>query len=130
VQLYGADPARVAVVPPGVDLAVFTPGDRYAARAALGLPAQARVLLFVGRIQPLKAPDLLIRAARGLLDRHPEWNAEDLVVAVVGGPSGSGLEHPESLAQLTAELGMTAHVRFVPPVARGPSRSGTAPPTS
>ncbi len=120
VQLYGADPARVSVVPPGVDLAAFTPGDRYAARAALGLPAQARVLLFVGRIQPLKAPDLLIRAARGLLDRHPEWSAEDLVVAVVGGPSGSGLEHPESLAQLTAELGMTAHVRFVPPVARGP----------
>ncbi len=120
VQLYGADPARVSVVPPGVDLAAFTPGDRYAARAALGLPAQARVLLFVGRIQPLKAPDLLIRAARGLLERHPEWSAEDLVVAVVGGPSGSGLEHPESLAQLTAELGMTAHVRFVPPVARGP----------
>ncbi len=118
VNLYAADPAKVSVVPPGVDLEVFTPGDRAAARAALGLPAQARVLLFVGRIQPLKAPDLLVRAARRLLDRHPEWTPDDLVVAIVGGPSGSGLEHPESLAELTADLGLTAYVRFVRPVPR------------
>ncbi len=118
IRLYGADPDRVSVVPPGVNLSVFTPGDRYAARAALGLPLRSRVLLFVGRIQPLKAPDLLVRAARQILDRHPEWGADDLVVAIVGGPSGTGLEHPESLAQLTAELGLQQHVRFVQPQPR------------
>jgi len=118
IDLYDADPARVSVVPPGVDLRVFTPGDRYAARAALGLPAAAHVLLFVGRIQPLKAPDLTLRAARRVLDRHPEWTPDDLVVAVVGGPSGNGLEHPESLAELAAGLGLTPYVRFVRPVAR------------
>ena len=118
VNLYDANPARVCVVPPGVDLAVFTPGDRYAARVRLGLPLTARVLLFVGRIQPLKAPDLLVKAARRLLDEHPEWTPEDLVVGILGGPSGSGLEHPESLAQLAADLGMTAYVRFVPPADR------------
>ena len=118
VNRYAADPAKVSVVPPGVDLEVFTPGDRLAARAAVGLPAGARVLLFVGRIQPLKAPDLLVRIARRLLDRHPEWTPDDLVVAIVGGPSGSGLEHPESLAELTASLGLAAYVRFVPPVPR------------
>ncbi|HRW17721.1 MAG TPA: D-inositol-3-phosphate glycosyltransferase [Dermatophilaceae bacterium] len=119
-RLYAADPARVRVVPPGVDLSVFTPGDRLAARALVGLPTDARVLLFVGRIQPLKAPDLLVRAARALLDRHPEWRhgPGQLVVAIVGGPSGSGLEHPESLAELTAELGLQTQVRFVKPVAR------------
>ncbi len=125
VELYGAGPHQVDVVPPGVDLDVFGPGaDPTAAqqrdRAALGLPAAARVLLFVGRIQPLKAPDLLVRAAREILDRHPDWQQPgQLVLAVVGGPSGTGLEHPESLAQLTTGLGLADQVRFVPPAARG-----------
>ena len=118
VSLYDADPARVVVVPPGVDLKVFTPGDRYAARARLGLPQGAHVVLFVGRIQPLKAPDLLVKAARRLLDAHPDWTPDDLVVGILGGPSGTGLEHPESLATLAAGLGMTAYVRFVPPADR------------
>src|ERR687894_918262 len=55
VEHYGADPRRTLVVPPGVDLDRFTPGDRAAARRALGVPADAVVLTFVGRIQPLKA---------------------------------------------------------------------------
>ncbi len=115
VDLYAADPARVSVVPPGVDLGTFTPGDRAAARAAVGLPGDAQVLLFVGRIQPLKAPDLLIRAARQLLDRSP---GRPLLVVVIGGPSGTGLDHPESLAELAADLGMAQQVRFVKPVER------------
>ena len=118
VTLYAADPARVAVVPPGVDLDVFTPGDRSAARSRLGLPHRAHVVLFVGRIQPLKAPDLLVKAARQVLDKNPGWTPDDLVVGILGGPSGSGLEHPESLAKLAAELGMTAYLRFVPPADR------------
>ena len=82
---------------PGVDLEVFTPGDRAAARAAVGLPPDASVLLFVGRIQPLKAPDVLLRAAADLL-RAPPGAALRLVVAVLGGPSGTGLDAPRLAA--------------------------------
>jgi D-inositol-3-phosphate glycosyltransferase len=71
VDLYGADPARVEVVAPGVDLSVFSPGDRVTSRLRLGLPADAVVLLFVGRIQPLKAPDVVLRAAASLVDAEP-----------------------------------------------------------
>ena len=96
VELYDADPARVVTVPPGVDLELFRPGSAAAARRRLGLPADAAVLLFVGRIQPLKAPDVLLRAVARLLETRPEL-ADRLVVAVVGGLSGSGLTHPDSL---------------------------------
>ncbi len=117
VELYGADPARVSVVAPGVDLDVFTPGDQALARRALGVDPDRRLVLFVGRIQPLKAPDLLLRAAHVLLDRHPQWRGE-LEVAVVGGPSGRGLTRPGQLPELAAALGLTDQVRFVPPVDR------------
>jgi D-inositol-3-phosphate glycosyltransferase len=117
VGLYGADPDKVVVVPPGVDLSLFTPGDQREARAQVGLPPDARVLLFVGRIQPLKAPDVLLKAAAELLARHPQWRGR-LVVAVLGGPSGSGLAHPHSLADLARDLGIAADVRFVKPVPR------------
>lgn len=117
VSLYGADPERVVVVPPGVDLTTFGPGDQRAARAEVGLPEDAKVLLFVGRIQPLKAPEVLVAAAAELLARHPEWRGQ-LVVAVLGGPSGSGLAHPHSLEELAGRLGIAPLVRFVEPVPR------------
>ena len=117
INLYDADPGRVEVVHPGVDLAVFRPGDEREARRSLGLPADAHVLMFAGRIQPLKAPDVLLRAVAVLLEETPSLRSR-LVVPVVGGPSGTGLEHPESLAQLAAELGVDDVVRFVPPVAQ------------
>ena len=117
INLYDADPGRVEVVHPGVDLEVFRPQDRSVARTALGLPQQARVLLFAGRIQPLKAPDVLLRAVGVLLEESPDLRSR-LVVPVVGGPSGSGLDHPEALADLASELGLDDVVRFVPPVGR------------
>ncbi|BBX04873.1 D-inositol 3-phosphate glycosyltransferase [Mycolicibacterium moriokaense] len=113
VSLHNADPARIDVVHPGVDLEVFTPGDRAAARAALGLSDDEQVLAFVGRIQPLKAPDVLLRAAARLTDRFSA-----LRVLVAGGPSGSGLAAPESLIRLAEELGISAHVTFLPPQSR------------
>jgi D-inositol-3-phosphate glycosyltransferase len=115
--LYGADPRRVSIVPPGVDLDVFTPGDRRQARNALGLDPHGRLLLFVGRIQPLKAPDLLVRAASVLLDRHPDWQ-DGLTIGILGGPSGSGLARPHGLQDLVADLGLQTNVRFVPPMDR------------
>src|SRR4051794_25082817 len=99
VDLYDAEPARVLTVAPGVDLDVFTPGDPVGARRRLGLADDAVLLLFVGRIQPLKAPDILLRAAARLLAEHPELR-DRLVVAVVGGPSGAGLAEPGHLQKL------------------------------
>jgi D-inositol-3-phosphate glycosyltransferase len=115
VELYGADPGRVDVVAPGVDLDVFKPGDAAAARRRLSLDPDAALFLFVGRIQPLKAPDLLLKAVAELLAADGRLR-DRLRVAVVGGPSGTGLERPDSLVKLAAELGMCDVVRFQPPV--------------
>ncbi len=115
INLYDAEPGRVEVVHPGVDLDLFVPRSQSEVRAELGLPADAAVLLFAGRIQPLKAPDVLLRAVAVLLGRDPDLRRR-LVVPVVGGPSGTGLERPSSLAALAAELGIEDVVRFVPPV--------------
>ena len=113
---YGAHPEQVVVAHPGVDLDTFTPGDgRLAARERLGIPADAHMLLFVGRIQPLKAPDVLVRAAAELLAIDPALR-QRLQVVVCGGPSGTGLEHPESLAELATALDVP--VRFLPPQPR------------
>ncbi len=117
INLYDADPGRVEVVYPGVDLDVFAPREPAGVRAHLGLPADAVVLLFAGRIQPLKAPDVLLRAVGRLLERDPALRHR-LVVPVVGGPSGSGLDRPTSLVSLAADLGIADVVRFVPPVAQ------------
>ena len=117
VRHYDADPAKVAVVHPGVNLDRFRPADgRAAARARLGLPQDALIPLFAGRIQPLKAPDVLLRAVAVLLDERPRRCARGIVVPVVGGPSGSGLAKPEGLQKLAARLGIADVVRFQPPV--------------
>ena len=114
IDLYSASPHAIDVVHPGVDLDVFSPGDQATARAALGLRPDAQVLLFVGRIQPLKAPDVLLRAVARMVESDPA-RRRDLVVAVCGGPSGSGLDHPSALADLAASLGIADIVRFEPP---------------
>ncbi|MEN3301458.1 MAG: D-inositol-3-phosphate glycosyltransferase [Pseudonocardia sp.] len=118
VELCDADPLRTVAVPPGVDLDRFRPGDRLASRAALGLAPDAVVLAFVGRIQPLKAPDVLLRAAAELLHRDPSLR-DRLVVLIVGGPSGSGLTEPTSLHRLADSLGITDVMRFLPPQGKG-----------
>lgn len=118
INLYDAEPGRVEVVHPGVDTGVFrrlSPAERSAARRARDLSDDALVLLFAGRIQPLKAPDVLLRAVAELLVRRPDLRSR-LVVPIVGGPSGSGLERPAALANLAAELRIDDVVRFVPPV--------------
>ncbi|MGW0807584.1 D-inositol-3-phosphate glycosyltransferase [Nonomuraea sp. NPDC002799] len=114
MDLYGAPEQRVAVVNPGVNLTVFQPASQGAARHRLGLPQDAHVLLFVGRIQPLKAPDVLLRAASRMLIDDPSLRGR-LVVACVGGPSGNGLARPSILTELAAELGISDIVRLVPP---------------
>jgi D-inositol-3-phosphate glycosyltransferase len=115
IDLYDADPERVAVVAPGVDLERFRPGDRAAARTKLGLPLNGDVVLFVGRIQPLKAPDVLLRAVARLLQRSPDRRS-NLTVAIVGGPSGSDSFFPDHLQGLAGSLRISDQVRFAPPV--------------
>jgi D-inositol-3-phosphate glycosyltransferase len=116
IDLYGADPWRVKTVNPGVDLSVFRPGSDSVAvvRRRLGLASDAVVLAFAGRIQPLKGPDVVLRAAASLLRLRPSL-AGRLVVVIVGGPSGSEVGAPGRLAGLAASLGISSCVRFEAP---------------
>lgn len=119
VELYGADPEHIDVVLPGADLTRYRPGDRAAARAELGLPHNERIVAFVGRIQPLKAPDVLVRAAAQMLADEDARTGMDatrpLRVLIVGGPSGTGLERPDALIELASALGISDRVTFLPP---------------
>jgi len=110
VNLYGADPRHVRVVAPGVDTDLYTPGDRDQAKADLGLAGRV-VILFVGRLQPLKQPDVAVRAVAELAARNPEL-AEKLALVVVGGPSGRGGVQPSDLAKLAADLGVADALRL------------------
>src|SRR3954463_5778260 len=78
-QLYDADPAKVTVIPLGVDLDLFRPLSKNAARAELGLSEDQHIVLFVGRIEPMKGVDILINAA-AMLESDVEC-----AVMVVGG---------------------------------------------
>ncbi len=109
--LYGADPGRIEIVPPGVIHAFFAPGDRTGARAALTHlgPLDGPVLLFVGRIQPLKGLDVAVRALASLDDARA-------VLVVVGGASGrDGRAEVERIEKLAASLGVADRLRFADP---------------
>ena len=114
IGLYDAAPSRVQIINPGVDLGVFTPGSQQDARRRLGLPADAIVLMFAGRVQPLKAPHLVLHAAAQLIRDDPAL-AGRLRVAFVGGPSGTGRADPDGLVELAAALGISRVVRLDPP---------------
>ena len=116
-KFYQADPRKIDVVNPGVDLELFSPGSQTKARKKLGIPLDASMLLFVGRIQPLKAPDILIRAAAELIAMRPELRSS-LLVVICGGVSGTGADHPEALRDLASNLGLLDLIRFEPPSSR------------
>lgn len=113
---YGADAGRIRVIPCGVDLRRFQPGDRASARAALGVPPDAIMLVCVGRMEPLKGMDALIRAAARLIRQHPAWR-ERLQVVLVGGDDEAHAERWNSeqrrLNALRHELGIPTQVHFV-----------------
>jgi D-inositol-3-phosphate glycosyltransferase len=111
VAHYGADRSRIEIVPPGVLHAFFSPGDARGARLAVGIEPDRPVLLFVGRIQPLKALDVAVAALAEVRHEHP-----DAILVVVGGASGA--EGPGEVARihrLAADLGVTDAIRFVEP---------------
>jgi D-inositol-3-phosphate glycosyltransferase len=118
VSLYEACPDIVHVVTPGVDLYTFTPGQgRKAARDVIGTPQDALVVTFVGRIQPHKGPEVLIRATSELVKHSPLLRGK-LIVNIVGGASGANTEEVERLQELSTWLGIDDVVRFAPPVPR------------
>jgi D-inositol-3-phosphate glycosyltransferase len=109
VQLYGADPARIGIIAPGVDHAFFSPGDKAQARRAIGYTTGESLVLFVGRIQPLKGLEVAVRAM-GSID------GARCRLLVIGGPSGpSGAEEVAAVRVLVERLGLSARVDFLPP---------------
>lgn len=84
VALYGADPTRIAIVPPGADLERFRPVPCEAARTAVGLPPEQHMILFVGRIQAIKGIDTLIRAMALVLGRRPALRGK-ISLSIIGG---------------------------------------------
>jgi D-inositol-3-phosphate glycosyltransferase len=111
VELYGAVPSRIEVVGPGVDTDRFTPGDRRAAREAIGARAR-HLLVYAGRLQPLKGPDVAVHTLGELRRRRPDLDVELLVV---GGPSGPRASGPATLAELARAEGVPDRVRFLLP---------------
>lgn len=107
-SLYHAPADRIEIVPPGVDHAFFSPGDQRGARLALGL-GSGPVLLFVGRIQPLKRLDVAVEALARL--EH-----DDARLVVVGGPSGvQGPDELERVQKLAAARGVLDRIHWVAP---------------
>ncbi|MDQ2725540.1 MAG: glycosyltransferase [Actinomycetota bacterium] len=98
-SLYDADPERIEIIPPGVNHAFFSPGERTQARRAVGLSGKGPVVLFVGRIQPLKGLTVAVRALAAIVEGETgagSWTRQARLV-VVGGPSG-----PDGEAELLA----------------------------
>lgn len=116
VWLYGADPNKIAVVPCGVDMSLFRPVPQDEARQMLGLPLERCVILFVGRIEPLKGIDTLLRAIALLAPDMPCWQ-DELSVIIIGGAPGAGADKVSAelarLERLRAELGIEDLVTFL-----------------
>jgi D-inositol-3-phosphate glycosyltransferase len=111
---YGADPSRLCTSPPGVDHRVFRPGARSSARRRLGL-GPGPVVLFVGRVQPLKGVDVAVEAFARIQRAYP-----DCTLLVVGGPSGPhGDQELAALRRRVLSLGVASRVRFHGPVPHG-----------
>lgn len=108
-RLYGDPQGRLEIIAPGVEHAFFAPGDRRGARRALGLDPERTTLLFVGRLQPLKGPDVAIRTLAELPDREAR-------LLIVGGASGVDGDAEAARAHaLVDELGLHERVSFVEP---------------
>ena len=118
VSLYDACPDNVFVVAPGVDLQTFSPGSgKSAARIKLNIAPDAIMLTFVGRIQPHKGPDVLLRAVAEMVTHSPYLKAK-LAVVIMGGASGSGVNELEKLKVLAKFLKIEDVTHFVEPVKR------------
>lgn len=108
VELYHAQPDRIEIIAPGVDRALFSPGAATGAREAIGYEG-GPLVLFVGRIQPLKGVDIAVGALAALDDPTSK-------LMIVGGASGKeGAAEVERIERMIDGLGLTDRVIFVPP---------------
>jgi len=115
IWLYNADMRKIRVVPPGVDVEHFQPVPRRVARQIIGIPEHAQLLLFVGRIEPLKGVDTLLRAIAILKDRMGD-DIERLCLSVIGGSLDDEDDEDVELRRLRAlsdELGLENFVTFL-----------------
>jgi D-inositol-3-phosphate glycosyltransferase len=110
--LYGADPEKVSIVPPGVDLEKFRPLPCSEARARIGLPPDHHMVLFVGRIQPIKGIDTLIRAMALVLERRPALRDQVCLTLVGGADDATPDSEMARLKALREELGIGDLVTF------------------
>ena len=109
----GARAEQIMIVPPGVDLHTFHPCNQPKSRAQFGVVQDIEVILFVGRIQPLKAPDVLIKAVAELVRRDPA-RRDRLQLIIIGGPSGANGEWSQTLGPLAVDHGIENMVDFRP----------------
>ncbi len=113
IKLYGADPNHISIVPPGVDIAHFHPMPTRLARQQIGVGDHDWMILFVGRIEPLKGVDTLIRAMALLARECPTWVSR-LSLAIIGGdPNTNENAEMERLKAMHAELQLGDLVVFL-----------------
>ncbi len=105
VRHCGATPGRIEVIPCGVDLRRFVPRDRWEARVQLGFKPDQPVLLFVGRLDPFKGPDVFLKAA-ALMKKQAH-------LVVVGGQLTGEDAALTALRQLAHALGIQERVTFL-----------------
>lgn len=114
-DLHDASTSKIDVVPPGVNVTLYSPGSDKAterSRRELGIPLHSKVVLFVGRLQRLKGPQVLLRGVAELVRRYPGLNPR---IIICGGLSGNGLARPDEFYDLVDELGISRYVRFMNP---------------
>jgi D-inositol-3-phosphate glycosyltransferase len=100
IWLYGADPTKIEVIPCGVDLELFYPRARSEAEAYLDMPVHHKMVLFVGRVEPLKGIDVLIEAMALVLEKHTGLR-DDICLCVIGGePDADAANMDREMARL------------------------------
>ena len=113
-SLYNGDPEKIYILTPGVDLDLFKPSDKKEARKSIGAPLDEKLILFVGRVEPLKGIDVLLYSLKILLDNHPQLKVN---VWIVGGdisqPVDMWPKELKKLSEIRDVLTISTSVKFV-----------------
>jgi D-inositol-3-phosphate glycosyltransferase len=114
--LYHADDSKIVIIPPGVDTSRFYPIPMEEARESIGIPLDDRLLLFVGRIEPLKGLETLVRAIALMSEQGVQCQVPHYLAVVGGDPAASGENISDEMARLQSlrqELGMNELILFL-----------------
>jgi D-inositol-3-phosphate glycosyltransferase len=114
--LYQADVSKIVIVPPGVDVCKFYPIPPDEAKEYVGVPPCGRMILFVGRIEPLKGLDVLIEAI-SLIRRNDEMKEISFCLVIIGGEAEDGADHENieiaRIKALSEQYGLNEFVTFL-----------------